>query len=162
MVEDEELEFLRARMGKLRRMMAETRAGGVGLIMKTDPVTVEKKYTLFQVANLMKERDASFVIVVEGSRPIGIVTEKDFVRKVIAQRMNFDVAIENIMSAPVITVDKTTDIGVATRLMIERRIRRLPVVDGDILVGVITARDVLNITPKAIEVKNYERILKDI
>jgi predicted transcriptional regulator len=71
-------------------------------------------------------------------------------------------SVEKVMSAPLITVSKDTDIGVATKIMIERKIRRLPVVEGGSLVGIITARDVLNITPKALEVRNFEDILKDI
>jgi CBS domain-containing protein len=162
MVEDEEFEYLRTRMKRLREMMAEARAGGVGLLMKPDPVTVGRTTTIVETAQIMKERDVSFVIVVEGRRPVGIVTEADIVKRGITQRIDFNSPVERIMSFPVITVDRTTDIGVATRLMIDKEIRRLPVVEAGNLVGVITARDVLNITPKAIEVKNYERILKDL
>jgi CBS domain-containing protein len=159
---EEDMEWLRERMGKLREMMAEARISGVGGLMKEDVVTVRRFNSILDVAETMKEHDVSCVVVVEGKQPVGIVTEKDLVRRVIAEKMDPYSSVEKVMSAPLITVSKDTDIGVATKIMIERKIRRLPVVEGGSLVGIITARDVLNITPKALEVRNFEDILKDI
>jgi CBS domain-containing protein len=102
-------------------------------------------------------------VVVDEDKPVGIVTERDLVRKGIIGRLDVHSSIEKVMSSPLITISKNTTLSEATKLMIEKEIRRLPVVENGKLVGIITATDVLNISPRAFEFsKIIDKILKNL
>jgi CBS domain-containing protein len=88
-------------------------------------------------------RDIGTVVIVEDHRPVGILTERDVVRAVARDAAVLTGAVREIMSAPVVTVSPSTDVSTALRLMVEKRIRRLPVTQGGQLVGIVTARDLL-------------------
>ncbi|MCJ7633611.1 CBS domain-containing protein [Candidatus Bathyarchaeota archaeon] len=69
------------------------------------------------------------------------MTERDFVRRVIAKKLSLDAKISEIMSKPLITIDPDASIREAARVMINHKVRRLPVVKGSKLVGIIVAAD---------------------
>ena len=80
------------------------------------------------------------------------MTEKDLMTKVVAEdRLPSEVRVEECMTSPLVTVEPYQEVVEAARTMAELRIRRLPVVDGENLVGLITENDVLKVWPALIE-----------
>jgi len=110
-------------------------------IMNRDVVLVEEDDTLAAAAEVLRTNQISSVIVKESGSPKGIVTERDFVRLVAEGRDPKRMKVRNWMSTDLVTVDSSTDVAEAARLMAARGIRHLPVVDDGELVGVCSIRD---------------------
>jgi CBS domain-containing protein len=109
--------------------------------MTTNVVTIDVHETVLYAAKLMHQQDVGDLVVVEGKLPKGIVTERDLVRRVMAQKKPLDTQVSGIMSAPLITIEKDASIRDAARQMVKYKIRRLPVTNGSELVGIIAASD---------------------
>jgi CBS domain-containing protein len=111
-------------------------------IMTKSIVTIESTKTALDAAKLMSEKSISSLFVVHESDPIGIVTERDFIKKICSKELvPSQVKVTDIMSKIVTTAEPETPIDVAVQRMINHKIRRLPVVDNDKIVGIITVTD---------------------
>ena len=103
--------------------------------------------TARQAALELKRHRHGSLLVTEGDTPVGIVTESDLVHKVIGRDLDPDaVAVEQIMSAPLVSVDVNQPVDSVRELMAKRRIRHLGVLEQGRIVGVISARDLLHPT----------------
>jgi len=89
--------------------------------------------------------------VTEGNEPIGIITERDVLRKCCRDASCEGVKLRQIMSKPLIVVDASTPIGVAVENMLERRIRRLLVTERGKVIGIVTQKDLMRGTLDAFE-----------
>ena len=110
-------------------------------VMTKTVVTVESNKTVTEAAALMAENDVSNLIVLEDNMPIGIITERDFVRRVLAKEKSPKTKISEVMSTPLRVIDPDATLKEAARRMVRKRIRRLPVIKDNKLVGIITAAD---------------------
>jgi len=111
--------------------------------MTTEPITVEPKATLGEVATLMKQQDCGSIPVVEGMRLVGIVTDRDIVvRGVAAGKDPKTQRVSEVMSADPVTIGPDDDVTNAEKKMADRQIRRLPVVEGGRLVGIIVTAQI--------------------
>ena len=116
--------------------------GQIRDIMKKNIVTIKKDQTVLQAAQLMKENDISFLVIVENGDPVGVLTERDFVQKFCVENKKSDtIMVSEIMSYKFRWVEPTTEIEVAIQKMLNNNIRRLLVLDNKKLVGVITQTD---------------------
>jgi CBS domain-containing protein len=104
-------------------------------------LTIDSKRTVGEAAELMSQKEVGDVVVTEGESPRGIVTERDFVRRVIAKRRPLDTKISDVMSTPLIMIEPDASLGEAARKMVNNRIRRLPVVERHKLVGILVVSD---------------------
>ena len=104
-------------------------------------LTVDEDKTIFEAAKLMSQKEVGDVVVLKGEIPRGIVTERDFVRRVVARKTPLDSKISDVMSRPLITIDPDASLKEAARKMVKRGIRRLPVVEQHKLVGIIVVSD---------------------
>ena len=96
-----------------------------------------------EAARIMDERAIGSVLIEENGRVIGIMTERDILRKIVAKGKNPDkVKVKEIMNDPVITIDANEDIFEASKIMDEKKIRRLIVVENGQIVGKITANSI--------------------
>jgi CBS domain-containing protein len=112
-------------------------------IMVRKVITIDPDKTARDAARLMADNNISSVIVMKGDEIVGIVTERDLVRKVCANDIpSSKVNIVNVMSAPVITAESDLPIEAAVQRMFNNRIRRLPVVENGKLVGIVTISDI--------------------
>ena len=112
-------------------------------LMTTEPTTVEPKATLGEVATLMKQQDCGSIPVIEGGRLIGIVTDRDIVvRGVAAGKDPKTQRVNEVMSADPVTIGPDEDVSDAEKKMADRQIRRLPVVEGGKLVGIIVTAQI--------------------
>jgi len=116
--------------------------GQVRDIMEKNVITVEINETANHAANQMKENDISFLVIIENGKPVGVVSERDFVQKLCINNQNSsDVKISDIMSYKFRWVSPTTKIEDAIQKMLNNNIRRLLILDDEKLVGVITQTD---------------------
>lgn len=111
--------------------------------MSTRLVQVAPRATVLEAIRRMAEADVGSVAVCDGSRLVGIFTERDVLRLAGEAAALDQVRVEDAMTRQVVTVSADADLVSAARLMGERRIRHLPVVEGDNLLGMIGIRDVL-------------------
>jgi len=110
-------------------------------VMTKTVITIESNKTVSEAAALMAEKDVGNLIVMENNVPIGIVTERDFVRRLLATGKSRNLKISEIMSTPLRVIDPEAPIKEAARRMVRKRIRRLPVIKDNKLVGIVTATD---------------------
>lgn len=116
--------------------------GQVRDIMNKQVITISKEKTCLEAASLLQEKDISFLVVTEGQNPVGILSEADFVRKIVVKnRLASDIPISEIMSPKFRWVEPTTLIEDAVQKMLNNNIRRLLVLENEKLVGVITQTD---------------------
>ena len=100
--------------------------------------------SVFSALELMAEKNVGALVVMEGDRLAGIFSERDYARKIILLgRASRDTAVREVMSERVVTVGPETTVADCMVAMTEHRIRHLPVVEGDRLVGVISIGDVV-------------------
>ncbi|MEM2855950.1 MAG: CBS domain-containing protein [Candidatus Nitrosocaldaceae archaeon] len=103
--------------------------------------TIEQGLSIQHAANIMKERGRGSLVVLDNKKPIGIITERDIVRRVVAEGRDLNIKVKDVMSTPLITVGPEATVEVAAKIMYENGIRRLPVVENDNLLGIVTATD---------------------
>ncbi len=107
-----------------------------------DIISLDKEKSVWDVVQLMSERNIGAVVITDSGTPTGIVTERDVLKKIVLKGMDSrSVKSGEIMSAPLITIQSGASLGEATQLMIDKRIRRLLVVDGGKIIGIFTERD---------------------
>jgi CBS domain-containing protein len=109
--------------------------------MTTNVVTIDVQGTVLDAAKLMHQQDVGDLVVLEGKVPRGIVTERDLVRRIMAQKKPLDTKVSEIMSDPLITIEEESSLRDAARKMVKYRIRRLPVMKKNVLVGIIATSD---------------------
>ena len=99
--------------------------------------------SISEAARMMDEKSIGSVLIEENGRVIGIMTERDILRKIVAKGKNPDkVKVKDIMNYPIETIDANEDIVDASKIMDEKRIRRLVVVENGKIVGKITANSI--------------------
>jgi len=103
------------------------------------------------VAKMNKFRIGS-VVVVQGRKPVGIITERDILRKVVELGLDpRTVKARDIMSAPILIINEEVSVEEAASIMTRNSIKKLPVVKNGNLVGIVTATDLVKSTPKIID-----------
>lgn len=111
-------------------------------IMTKEIVMIECNESALEAAKLMADRGISSLFVVKEGVPVGIVTERDFIKKVCAKELVISqVNVEDIMSKILTTAEPETPIEVAVQRMVNHKIRRLPIMERGKVVGIITVTD---------------------
>jgi CBS domain-containing protein len=112
-------------------------------IMTPSVVTASPRTPLRQVAELMRDRNVGSVVLAENDdRPVGIITDRDLAIGVLAGSGEPGDPAEHCATCPVVTGEEDMELEEAAALMVTHRIRRLPVVDSDRLVGIVTLDDI--------------------
>lgn len=106
--------------------------------------SVSPDTTVFDALNLMAEKNVGALLVLEGDTLVGIFSERDYARKVILKgKSSKETPVKDIMTEEVLYVRPNQSIEECMALMTNKRIRHLPVLDGDKLVGIISIGDVV-------------------
>jgi CBS domain-containing protein len=120
----------------------------IGSILKTKGPqiwSVAPDATVFDAIALMARKSVGAVLVISEGRPVGIVSERDYARKVILQgRSSKDTRVLDIMTVGLVTVTPGNTIDECMRIMTHHRIRHLPVIDRGDLVGIVSIGDLVN------------------
>lgn len=114
-------------------------------IMKHQVITVDSSVTVRDTAKIMEDTGVGCVIVVERNIAVGILTERDFVRKVIAHEKPLSTPVGEVMSSPLIVISQNESVWELAEIMKLRRIHKVPVVNEDRLIGIVTATDLTRI-----------------
>jgi CBS domain-containing protein len=108
--------------------------------MEKEFSTLDVGDSVVEAAKVLGDSNKGYIIVLEKGKPKGIVTEWDIISKVIAQEKDpKKIILKEIMSMPLYTVDPDEDLIKASELMAKKGVKRLPVVKGDVIYGVITS-----------------------
>ncbi|NHN28475.1 CBS domain-containing protein [Paenibacillus agricola] len=111
-------------------------------IMTKNFATVTLKDNIYEVAVKMKQEDTGFIPVVDGSKLIGVITDRDLVIRGLAEKKEGSTAVKEVMSSNQITsATLETTVDEAAKLMAKQQIRRLPVEDNGQLVGIVSIGD---------------------
>ena len=100
---------------------------------------------------MMEDTKVGAVVVMENNTPVGIVTDRDFAIRVVAQAHNINTPVKQIMSSPLFSINSDESVRTAADLMHDRGIRKLPVVDNEKIIGIITATDIVNLLAVCME-----------
>jgi len=110
--------------------------------MEKNVVTIEDDKTALDAANLISEKDVSFLVIMKNNIPIGVLSESDFVKRLaVDDKKASEVIVSEIMSSNFRWVEPETEIEDAIQKMLNNNIRRLVILDNNKLVGVITQTD---------------------
>ena len=120
-------------------------------IMTKSVISVDASMTVNEAAKMMEDARVGAIIVMENNTPVGIVTDRDFVVKVVSHVYQISTPIKQIMSSPLISINSDESIRTAADLMHDRGIRKLPVICDEKIVGMITATDIVNLLAMCVE-----------
>ncbi len=121
-------------------------------IMNTDVKTIKPDESVQKAAEIMKEFRIGSLIVITGTKLVGIVTERDILNGVVAEdKVPSEVKVEDVMTRKVIMVSPEMGIEEAVDLMMEKKIKKLPVVSSDKLIGIVTVTDIITAEPKMLK-----------
>jgi signal-transduction protein with cAMP-binding, CBS, and nucleotidyltransferase domain len=112
-------------------------------IMSVPPVVVPSITSVREVAQHMDHDGVGCVLVVDDDRLVGIVTDRDLALRVVASGLSPDVAVGSVMTPRPLSVNADEDLSTVVHLLGHHDVRRLPVMVGDIVVGIITVDDLL-------------------
>lgn len=112
-------------------------------LMTVGVVTASPEETVASALRRMIDHDIGAVVVAEGEIPVGVFTERDVTRRVLTDPDLLERPVGEVMSSPVVTTEPDEEIVTVFETMTARKIRRLPVVEGGRLVGILTERDLL-------------------
>jgi CBS domain-containing protein len=139
-------------IGKVSSILAHKKASAVW--------SIGPDAMVFDAIQLMDEKNVGALPVVDNKTLVGIVSERDYTRKIIVKGgSSKDTPVSGIMTKQVLTVNPSTSVTECMRIMTERRVRHLPVLEGTKLVGILSIGDVVNWLMSALTatIDNLER-----
>jgi len=122
-------------------------------VMVESVITVDSDSSVMKAVKIMNEYEIGCLVVIRRGRAVGIITERDLLKRVIAKSKSPSrTRVREIMTKPLIAGEPGMDLEDATRLMFERKIKKLPVVEDGKLLGLITLTDVARFQPQMIKI----------
>ena len=122
---------------------------GISEIVNKNVKVIDQEQNIFDASKVMIDNNIGSVVVIdnnESKNPIGIITERDIVRIVSAFSLSdLEVPARKLMSNPLITLSKNASVLDAMKLMYERKIRRVIILEGNMLVGIVTEHDIFKL-----------------
>lgn len=130
-------------------------------VMVKRVITTKKQATVEDAVKLMNKYEIGCLVVIENGKPIGIITERDLLKRVLARSKELrNVTVMEVMSTPLISTTPNTEIEEAAKLMFQKKIKKLPIVKKEKLLGLVTLTDILRIHPQLI--KMYKIFSSDL
>jgi len=115
----------------------------VGERLRRSGVGLRPEHSVRVAAEVMEAAGVGAAVVVDGDVPVGIVTDRDLVRRVLARAVPDDARVDSVMTTPIVTIDAAEEEGRAFELIGRHGVRRLVVVDGGRFVGLVSLDDLL-------------------
>ncbi|MCW4055030.1 MAG: CBS domain-containing protein [Candidatus Bathyarchaeota archaeon] len=138
-------------------------------VMVTEVAIMDENISAKKAAELMAREDLSAIIVTVEGKAKGIVTERDILKRIVAEDKNArKTKVKEIMSSPLVTIKPSTSLEEAARLMFEKKIKNLPVVHENRLIGLINLNDICRLQPEILRIlrqtmatpKNIQKVLR--
>jgi CBS domain-containing protein len=122
-------------------------------VMSKDVKVVRPDTTVKEVVATMNKFSIGSIIVVQGERPVGIITERDILRRLVEPCLAPEtLTARQLMTSPVFTINETANIEETAKLMARKNVKRLPVTDNGRLVGMITYTDIVAEVPTLLSI----------
>ena len=138
-------------------------------VMTAEVAVMNENESVKKAAEVMAQEDVSAIIVMVEGKAIGIVTERDILKRVVAEdKEPKKTLLKEIMSSPLVTIEPNADLEKAARLMFEKKIKNLPVAHGNRLIGLINLQDICLLQPEILKLliatmetpKNIQKVLR--
>ena len=117
-------------------------------IVNKDVKTAEQNQNIFEISTVMFDNNIGSVVIIDSNKsknPVGLITERDIIRILSsAQLVNLQVPVKELMSHPIITLSSKSSVLDAMKLMYERKIRRVIILEGNDFIGIVTEHDLFN------------------
>ncbi len=114
-------------------------------VMKKNVITIDASDSISLAAKKMDEANIGSVIITKNNEPVGIITERDFVRRILAKEKKLDHPVSDVMSSPLISLKSDETVWNAAELMKKKNIHKLAVVEDSKLVGIVTNSDLVEL-----------------
>lgn len=114
-------------------------------VMINDLATLDVSTTIKDAAKLMDEKNIGCIIVTKNQSPVGILTERDFVKRITAKEKPLSTVLEEVMSSPLIEIDSNETVWEAAQIMKINNIHKLPVKKDNHIIGIVTTTDLVKI-----------------
>ncbi|TBR22068.1 MAG: CBS domain-containing protein [Candidatus Nitrosotenuis sp.] len=114
-------------------------------IMTRSVISVDSSVTVNEAAKTMERAGVGAVLIMEKNVPLGIMTDRDFAIKIAAHAYPIHTKVKQVMSSPLIHISPDDEVWIAADLMYSRKVRKLPVIDEDQLLGIVTATDLIKL-----------------
>ncbi|MFQ5782165.1 MAG: CBS domain-containing protein [Nitrosopumilus sp.] len=131
--------------------MSDAKTMTIAKVMTKSVVSVDASVTINEAAKMMEDAKVGAIIIMENNTPVGIVTDRDFAVKVAAHAYQISEPVKQIMSSPLFSINSDESVRMAADLMHDRGIRKLPVIDDENVVGIITSTDIVNLLAVCVE-----------
>jgi len=113
-------------------------------VMSPLTLSLESTATASDAAKIMETRNLEAVVVIENKKLVGIITDRDYTIKLGSHAYPIDTPINRLMSYPLISINQDAEISVARSLMEKNKIKRLPVVSDNVVLGIVTMTDLVD------------------
>jgi CBS domain-containing protein len=114
-------------------------------IMKKNVISIDSSMTAQDAAKMMDDASIGAIVVLENGIAIGIVTERDLARRIVARGKPLTTNVKEVMSSPLIVINPDDTVWEAAQLMKARQIHRVPAVKENRLVGIVTTSDIVKL-----------------
>lgn len=114
-------------------------------VMISDLATLDASTSIRDAAKLMDEKNIGCIIVTKNQLPIGILTERDFIKRITSKEKPLTASLEEVMSSPLIVIDPNEIVWEAAQIMKVNNIHKLPVKKDNQIIGIVTATDLVKI-----------------
>jgi CBS domain-containing protein len=122
-------------------------------VMVKEVITIDEKSTVKEAAEVMNKFEIGCLIAIRKGKAVGIITERDLLKRVVADvRDPAGTKVKEVMTSPLVVVEPDIDLEEAVKLMFQMKIKKLPVVDGKRLVGLISLTDIARFQPQVIKI----------
>lgn len=122
-------------------------------VMVKEVITLDENSTVKEAADIMNKFEIGCLIAVRKGKAMGIITERDLLKRVVAEAKDAtQTKVKDVMSSPLVVVEPGMDLEEAVKLMFQMKIKKLPVVDGKRLVGLVTLTDIARFQPQMIKI----------
>ncbi len=122
-------------------------------IMSRNIKTVRPDDTSLDAVRKMNKFRIGSVIVINSGRPVGIITERNILQKIVEPRHDpANIKVKDIMTSPLITIDPNTAVDEAAKIMATNTIKTLPVIDKDKILGIVTSSDIVRASPTQLSI----------
>jgi CBS domain-containing protein len=137
-------------------------------VMKREVITLDENVPVKKAAEIMAQEDVSAILTTSEGKAKGILTERDILKRIVAEdKDSKKTKVKEIMSSPLVTIEPTTDLEEAAHIMFERKIKNLPVIHENRLIGLVSLQDICKLQPEILRIlrqametpKNLQKVL---
>ena len=127
-------------------------------VMVREVVTLDENVSAKKAAEIMAQEGVSAIIATVEGKAKGILTERDILKRIVAEDKNSrKTKVKEIMSSPLVTIGPNTDLEEAAHLMFEKKIKNLPVIHENRLIGLISLQDICRLQPEVLRILRQAR-----